>query len=144
MALVESTPANTNRASPLCGSWKANKERKGKNSWMKNLSWFCVVWIGACMYRKCILQVLGTENEIYFTSFYSSSCVFFFRKNIFAFNLVCQKSSIPKEVNSLVRRVLWRLLISRSMRWLCCEIVIWRETVLFHDEINPQWFMVRR
>lgn len=49
----------------------------------ENLSWFRVV---ACMWRKWILQVLGTENEIYFTSF--------FRKNVFVFNLVCQKSSI--------------------------------------------------
>lgn len=61
-------------------------EKKNGKSWMKIsrdfVSFVCTA--------KWILQVLGTENEIYL----------FFSKNVFVFNLVCQKASVSKEVNS--------------------------------------------
>lgn len=55
-----------------------------------------------------ILQVLDTENKIYLFSYFS--------KNVFVFNLVCQKSSILKEVNSYPPGV-W----SRCLRWFTLE-----------------------
>lgn len=52
-----------------------------KNLTNKSLSFVRVV---RRTYRKCILQVLGAENEI----------SILFSKKCFVFNLVCQKSSI--------------------------------------------------
>lgn len=101
------------------------EEKKNGTKLNENLSWF------SCrMYRKWILQVLGTENEIYFTAF--------FRKYIFAFNLVCQTSSFLKEAdcracvrrsgyrdshNKVIKNFLWlRRIYSCSCGNNSCEI----------------------